>query len=788
MATQLKKVVAPSGGDYTSLEACMNANEQNLVAADKYFDVEISGSWSSADTMVVAIHNYTTDATRYINIYTTGSARHAGKWNVSSTYYRLVPTTTTQDADVMLSVDFIKIDGIQVNGGQAVGIEGIKVVAANASNSIIIKDTILKCRYGAVYGSTGFYVNDADATMNCINCLAFDLASPDHGGFRAAAGTLIAKNCMATNCTIGYLKGAAGTLTLTNCIAAANIDDISASGTPTITYSAGDDADFSSGTGNMRIIPVSISDSSSNNIDSIGSSGFLSAAVTGQYGTCIDFKNGEIDFGDVTIFDGISKFSFSCWLYIDALPASGTAISILRKDGTLTPLQLDNTSGTQSVRLPMWNSSGSVIVQSITTTLPTGQWICLQGIWDKDVNSGKVQWFLDGTSLGSAGTGCTTTIYASGTNSLHFGRTETSIEVYDGKLDEVIFFNDVLSTAERDAIRTEGIVGTTNFANDANCIGAWLLDENESSSSWGNSFVDYDTGDFHLKSGSALINAGTDLYGSGVTSDIDGDTLTVRNDIGIDEYVATGTNVTVNLSAITVTAAVQAGTVTAVKNVSVSLNAQSATAAAQALTVTAVQNVTVSLSAITATAAAQAATISTAGNATVSLSAQTTLTVSPQALSVTTVKNATVSLSAITVTVAAQESSVITASDASVSLSCIAITVAPQSISVSGAASVSLSVITAAVSVDTSTDITVSLSAQTITITAQGVTVTADRTITISLESIPLSISALEVTLSGVARSWLWQEVTPPDRSWTTVSRTAPSWQEVASRQGAWSE
>src|SRR3990167_4525241 len=77
--TQLKKTVMPSGGDYTSLEACMNANEQNLVTADQYFDVEIDGTWSSADTTAVTIENYTTDATHYINIYTTSAARHTGK-------------------------------------------------------------------------------------------------------------------------------------------------------------------------------------------------------------------------------------------------------------------------------------------------------------------------------------------------------------------------------------------------------------------------------------------------------------------------------------------------------------------------------------------------------------------------------------------------------------------------------------------------------------------------------------------------------------------------------------
>src|SRR3990167_2105406 len=86
-ATQLLKTVKPSGGDYTSLEACMNANEQDLVTADKYFDVEIDGTWSSADTTAVTIENYTTDATHYINIYTTATARHLGAW--ATNYYML---------------------------------------------------------------------------------------------------------------------------------------------------------------------------------------------------------------------------------------------------------------------------------------------------------------------------------------------------------------------------------------------------------------------------------------------------------------------------------------------------------------------------------------------------------------------------------------------------------------------------------------------------------------------------------------------------------------------------
>jgi hypothetical protein len=127
MATQLKKIVAPSGGDYTALETCMNANEQNLVTADKYFDVEISGTWSSADTTAVTVHNYTTDATRYINIYTTGSARHDGRAaGVSGrSNYRL----SGNSASVNLgTTQWITVDGLEILNNATTNAIGIKSI------------------------------------------------------------------------------------------------------------------------------------------------------------------------------------------------------------------------------------------------------------------------------------------------------------------------------------------------------------------------------------------------------------------------------------------------------------------------------------------------------------------------------------------------------------------------------------------------------------------------------------------------------------------------------------
>jgi hypothetical protein len=109
MAEFLKKIVAPSSGDYTTLEACMNANEQDLTG-DGWFTVEIDGTWSSADTSAVTIHNYTTTSSDYINIYTTAAARHDGKYDTGA--YRIEVNAAGQAIDVVSG--YVTITGIQV--------------------------------------------------------------------------------------------------------------------------------------------------------------------------------------------------------------------------------------------------------------------------------------------------------------------------------------------------------------------------------------------------------------------------------------------------------------------------------------------------------------------------------------------------------------------------------------------------------------------------------------------------------------------------------------------------
>jgi hypothetical protein len=115
-SAEIKKTVCPSGCDYTSLEAAMNGNEQNLTDnGGDTFVVEISGTWSSADTTAVTIHNYTTSATSFINIYTTGSARHQGVWSTSNNYHYI---SVTGYGATALSVQnsYVTVKGLQLRG------------------------------------------------------------------------------------------------------------------------------------------------------------------------------------------------------------------------------------------------------------------------------------------------------------------------------------------------------------------------------------------------------------------------------------------------------------------------------------------------------------------------------------------------------------------------------------------------------------------------------------------------------------------------------------------------
>jgi len=176
MATQLKKQVCTAGGyDYTALETCMNANEQNLVTADKYFDVEIIGNNSGADTTACVIHNYTTDETRYINVYTTGAARHLGIFSTS--YYRL---STGASRGIFIYAHHLTIDGLQITTTSADAIR-----SDDYYHNFVIKNNILK---GTSGGGSGLIISQPRGTNYIYNNISYNWTADYARGLSPAGG------------------------------------------------------------------------------------------------------------------------------------------------------------------------------------------------------------------------------------------------------------------------------------------------------------------------------------------------------------------------------------------------------------------------------------------------------------------------------------------------------------------------------------------------------------------------------------------------------------------------
>lgn len=102
------KTVKSSGGDYTSLSAWEAGEQRNLVTAD---EIAVAECYAFEDTTKVSVSGWTTDATRYIKIYTPTSERHDGKWDTSA--YRLSLVSASSYV-LLISSGYVRIEGLQL--------------------------------------------------------------------------------------------------------------------------------------------------------------------------------------------------------------------------------------------------------------------------------------------------------------------------------------------------------------------------------------------------------------------------------------------------------------------------------------------------------------------------------------------------------------------------------------------------------------------------------------------------------------------------------------------------
>ena len=228
----LFKTVKSAGGDYTSLEACLDANEQDLTG-DGWFDIEIDGTWESADTTQASVGGYTTTTNDYINIYTTVAARHDGRIDAISgkDNYRIA---TSSNIAVLISVPYVKFQGIEV---RCTGPYTHWIIETTTSSYNTIAYNILhntqmdggSADYAALYldwhGGGGNYIYN-----NLIYAITRDWGTAAGKGFQENTGVpdnYIYNNTIYGCADIGFLSWNAGRDVLKNNIVYGNESDFS---------------------------------------------------------------------------------------------------------------------------------------------------------------------------------------------------------------------------------------------------------------------------------------------------------------------------------------------------------------------------------------------------------------------------------------------------------------------------------------------------------------------------------------------------------------------------------
>lgn len=203
----------------------------------------------------------------------------------------------------------------------------------------------------------------------------------------------------------------------------------------------------------------SMNDSSSSGLNPTASAGVT--LTTGYEGQAYDFTSGYIQFPLSINPANYPQFTMGAWVNFDTI---GTRGMILSQDngGFDRSIGLD-TRGT-SVGVSAFAGTGGVLGG---VTVSTGVWTFVAASYDQ--TAGTVTLYVNGTSMlksGNLGTG-TTTVRA--------GMNPSFGEFFDGKIDNVFFFNTALTASEISSVRTGGAayLGTLNAVPEPATAACW---------------------------------------------------------------------------------------------------------------------------------------------------------------------------------------------------------------------------------------------------------------------------------------------------------------------------
>ena len=240
-------VLAPATGSgtvgrwYASISAWEAGRNADITATGRnaierglpYYD-------GAADTAVVTIDGWTTDATHYIEIYVPLSERHRGKWDNGK--YRL--EAVNNDQSIYINEEYVRLDGLQIkhtaNGGassphtiqigsnninsdirisnnifdginvsSSIQAYAIDIYTANTANIRVWNNVFYNYNTGGTGTDRAMYL-PGEGTAYVYNNTIYGIET---GIARSGTGTMVAKNNIYQSNGIGGADGYTGTFT-----------------------------------------------------------------------------------------------------------------------------------------------------------------------------------------------------------------------------------------------------------------------------------------------------------------------------------------------------------------------------------------------------------------------------------------------------------------------------------------------------------------------------------------------------------------------------------------------
>lgn len=209
----------------------------DLVANDEQLTIECRASSGAADTAGATVRGFTTDEDNFVRIYVPPAHRHSGVWDDEK--YR-------RTAGIIISNANIRLEGLQILITSST-YEWDSAVFSNSpwnQGGQYVIDCILRSTSSNPCTGITWAETEQPTPINIWNCIIYGFTT--RGIYLRVPGRVY--NCTVSSCGIGVYGGSS--TYVTNCAVFNNTDDID--GSVAITYSAGDETDFASGTGNIQ--------------------------------------------------------------------------------------------------------------------------------------------------------------------------------------------------------------------------------------------------------------------------------------------------------------------------------------------------------------------------------------------------------------------------------------------------------------------------------------------------------------------------------------------------------